>query len=78
MCDLDMAAASSYMEHKGSFDLLHGCLRYLRENQGGVGCVAVSPRYALQVRFSTFFWISGFLIGSILEGRIVGGSRFGS
>ncbi|KAL6749927.1 hypothetical protein V8C86DRAFT_915844 [Haematococcus lacustris] len=57
MFDLDMVVASRFVEHKGAFDMLHAVLMWIKEYQQGVGCVAVSPRYAEQIQDKlSVFW----------------------
>ncbi len=44
MLDLGVSLNPRVTEHKGYVDMLHTVLTYIRTYQGGVGCVAVSPR----------------------------------
>jgi hypothetical protein len=50
MFDLNPAAVSRYTEHKSSFDTLHSLLVHITEAQRGIGCAAVSPKYASEIR----------------------------
>lgn len=50
MFNLNPAAVSQYTEHKSAFDTLHSLLAHMVEAQKGVGCAAVSPKYAAEIR----------------------------
>ena len=44
MFDMDVARCAPYMEHDGSFNMLHAVVAYMDQFQKGLGAVAVSPR----------------------------------
>jgi glycogen synthase len=50
MFNLNPAAVGKYTEHKSAFDTLHSLLSHMVEAQKGVGCAAVSPKYASEIR----------------------------
>ncbi len=44
MLDISREECAEYLEHKGSLDVLHGVVEYVRRFQKGRGIVCVSPR----------------------------------
>jgi hypothetical protein len=55
--NLNAEQVSPYTEHNGGFDMLRSIVMVLRNQQRGHGVVAVSPRYAKQIKQKlSVFW----------------------